>query len=917
MASINYNERSWAVDLISHINQFVSPQNIRIARAGGEQTISTGQGSLFPDVLLFSDNAAGAIIQGWELKMPDTAISNQELLENAILKANNLGLNSFVIWNVNEAVLYVKNEGIFEHYHDWKLDEFVVRESVQRHEQGWRNLADTIISDLDQYFEEEVIRSQSYLDTFDEGRISQLAFTNLHNDIERYKGQAQSDGAFLAEVNVWWNEVESIYPSKSKKWEILSKTNLLNWINKFLFAHILKQTQIPARTVNDLTSKSTFDDLLELFNDISIQCDFWNIFKQSLGEKYLSNESRRFLLEFNSLLNDMNLEGLSNTLLQRILQSSVYEAKRKAAGQYTTPDCLANLLARLVIIDGNLTCHDPFCGTGTIARASYDYKVERGVANEHALSSVLASDKYAFPIQLATIAMSDPENLGHVLRVFQRDIIELTEDSEITYYNPNNGEEIIEEYTKASYILSNLPFIQFEDIYQENETVIETINNRIEELIGERVSLSGKSDLFAYLPFYLWTLTNDNGRLGLIFSNAWLGTDWGKIFRDNLRRFFQINYVVTSAKGRWFQNAEIVTNLVVLNKREEVIDVPGVELISFISLSESLDEINSNSNESIIASHILTNQKSSEFFKRFDYSNDEILELEQIGLNCWNTFFTNVEWLSELSDLLVQANSLFEIGRGERRGWDPMFYPGQDHNIENAYLERCLKDSTNVKGLIANIDVDAFCCSRSIEELKKEKQQGALRWIAKFRNGKNTVGKPLTESLSRANHYWYEMKPNTLADIVGLINYDKRLFFARLEQRAFVNQRLIRFTRLNEELNMDLVHALMNSSLGLFYLEGIGFGRGLGALDLNSTKIRKNLHVLDPDLLDEENTSSIIDSFQPLLNRDVLPIREELEMQDRVNFDQTVLEAYDISDLYNSVRKSLLELFAIRMSVKD
>lgn len=82
------NERSWAIDLISQINSsaLVCKEDSIIQHAGGEMGLSTGSGSLFPDVLLFGDKGKTKVLQGWELKYPDTPIEDRELFLNAVKK---------------------------------------------------------------------------------------------------------------------------------------------------------------------------------------------------------------------------------------------------------------------------------------------------------------------------------------------------------------------------------------------------------------------------------------------------------------------------------------------------------------------------------------------------------------------------------------------------------------------------------------------------------------------------------------------------------------------------------------------------------------------------------------------------------------------------------------------------------------
>ena len=53
MAQINYNERSWAIDVISEINNFISNKSWHFKGAGGERTIIENKKSLFPDLTCY------------------------------------------------------------------------------------------------------------------------------------------------------------------------------------------------------------------------------------------------------------------------------------------------------------------------------------------------------------------------------------------------------------------------------------------------------------------------------------------------------------------------------------------------------------------------------------------------------------------------------------------------------------------------------------------------------------------------------------------------------------------------------------------------------------------------------------------------------------------------------------------------
>ncbi len=77
----------------------------------------------------------------------------------------------------------------------------------------------------------------------------------------------------------------------------------------------------------------------------------------------------------------------------------------------------------------------------------------------------------------------------------------------------------------------------------------------------------------------------------------------------------------------------------------------------------------------------------------------------------------------------------------------------------------------------------------------------------------------------------------------------KDFFIAKFDNPTFVNQRLIRFTKNNDNIDIKLSHALLNSLLGIFYIEMLGFGRGEGVLDLSASKLQESLKMLNYNLL--------------------------------------------------------------------
>lgn len=915
-AQPTYNEPAWAIDLASEVNTYAARKNRPIKKATGELTI-TGAGSLFPDLLLLGDARRGRILQGWELKFPDTPITDTELLENAEQKARALGLNSFLVWNVTSAVLYVRDAetDTFEPRNTWsELSHIDSRAKAREMEpDDWVPVLERILDSLNSLFETGTIEARTLVQAFSDDGVTQLLLRNTTSLAEYLGTQAAGDAEFDAAVHVWWSNARSSFAPYDEPWTPLARMVLVAWINRLLFAHVLKGFSTVARAVDELSSRSMPDDALQIFEDLTSTSDFMSIFKGIGKLDRIDPGSWEQLLQLNGFLRELRLNEVDQGLLQQALEQSVASSRRKAAGQYSTPRALADFLVRLVLQDKrDWYLLDGFCGTGTIPRSAFDLRRDYGIDAESALGKTWASDKFSYPLQMATMALADPQAMGNVIRVFQSDIIDLAVGQQVEFVDPDTGRLLTENLPRFDCVASNLPFVRQEDLDEANPELRSTFQERYAPRLNGQ-GLSGRSDLYAYLPFFIWDLVRPDGLVGLILSNAWLGTEAGSDFRSAVRQFFKIESIVVSAKGRWFINSDVVTCILLLRRREEPVDSPTDEEIKFCSLRVDVEGLASQDVGRVASSKVILGESDSQHVETQTYTTSQIHRFEQSGL-AWSALFANLQWLEELRDHLIPASNLCETNRGERRGWNPLFYPEEGHGIEDEYIEPVLKSMRSVTGLVAEPDAIAFCCSRSIDELEARGHTGALAWIARFGNETNNKGRPLPEVLERSGHHWYEMKPDTMADLVCTMNPGRRLFVAKMKERGFVDQRLIRFTA-KPDVDVPLTHALMNSTVGMFYIEALGFGRGLGALDLNATKLRDGLHVIDPGLISPDDRERILAAFSPLLDRPVEPAADEIAREDRQALDETVLDAVGFSHAASDVRRALLTLFEIRIAV--
>lgn len=104
--------------------------------------------------------------------------------------------------------------------------------------------------------------------------------------------------------------------------------------------------------------------------------------------------------------------------------------------------------------------------------------------------------------------------------------------------------------------------------------------------------------------------------------------------------------------------------------------------------------------------------------------------------------------------------------------------------------------------------------------------------------------------------------------------------------------------------------------LDMFFIEGTGFGRGLGVLDINARNISDSF-MQNPNYLTDKQATAIVQAFQAIKNRQVFDTETELQQEDRINFDHIVLKAFGIDNYFDKIKESLLSMQKTRRNVRE
>lgn len=907
--TISENERSWAIVIISEIKVMLNGLGLKIKSAGGESTVSVNKKSMFPDVLLYEDEAQTKILQGWELKMPDVLITDEALIADATRKAKALGLNSFVIWNFTYGKMYVENEnGNFEEAKVWSGTKHITsREDVMTYKAEWLPIIKEIVMTVNEYLVNGIIETSSIVNTVSEGLMTELIQRNKELVAENIAIESSKNMPMESRLKVWWNAFHEEYDKdENNMYSAYAKSVLLNWTNRIMFANAIKRFHNCAYMIKDIDYTTSPIDGNLIIEHIVRQGDFYNVFKPLEFNEIIPEDTWIDIVDYNQFLIENNIEKIEQGVLQDILEKTVNTAKREIRGQYATPYYLADILCQITVQDWNKDCADLCAGTGTIAKAVINNKFKRiNNANKSFLTTWM-SDKYAYPLQIANIAVTDIHALNIPINMFQTDVFDVQIGDRIEIKNPTDGSGIVKNIPQFGAIVSNLPFVEYNKVAIDEQEYIAQYREKIINDTG--IEFTRKTDLYNYLPFKLYELLEKDGKLGIIVSNSWLGTDIGKNFFEAMQYYYIIESVVISNCKKWFNNADVIGTILVLKKKE--ISVPDkTKKISFWLTNKDIHSIENEDKEILINSIVLHEVIDESVATMREYSISDIDNITQHGISM-NALFHNISWVKDIEDFIEPIENELSMVRGERTGQNKVFYIKGETSIADKFLYPMLKSSRNIKKYTAFADMKAFCCDRTIDQLKEDGEEGTLKWIRKFSDNNY---EPIPKSINYSP--WYQMPSINRADLVTSENPDKRLFIAELSESVLVDQRLIAMKYKDSVANRDLVFALLNSLYGMFAIEANGFGRGQGVLDISKTGFQK-IYMINPNLISKEDSEEIIELFSKIKNRDVMDIQDELSNKDRQAFDKKVLQSIGHEELYDCIKESLLSMQHTRHCVK-
>jgi len=960
------NERAWSGQIISWIKEAINNGTTIFQDATNDEGLKLASGrTKFPDILLFTDKISGIVFNGWELKFPDTPVDDNEMLENALEKAERLKSDSFVTWNGAEAIIWKINNNNYTVSNIERLkvypkeqginsrNDLAERNNYNKHEANLKQRLNEILHDLGQLYQNGELKNAINISSNIVEAVTQTALhfiPQLKNEINELKGD---DKTFRKDFNQWKiiesatlkilstssRRVEKVEPE-----EVLAKFTYYKLIGKVLFYLTLSENLSGKVSKLELKNNEQAQKQLNNFFNQAKKIDYQAVFESDFTDKIPFNETiDELLYRLILVFNEFDFKILPTEVIGHILENLVPQEEKQKFGQYFTSETLANLVTFSAINSRNDVVIDPTSGTGTFLNSFYNTLQFFGnKSHQQILNQIWGNDISHFPATLSVISLykQKVDDTANFPRIIRKDFFTLNPSQTIAIPDNKDIDKINQiPIPKFDAVISNFPFIQQEDIPNEilnTQFESEFAKTQTAFLNGNKFDINGKSDYYIYCFYNSLKFLKDNGVLSAITSNAWLGKNYGIQFKQFLIDNFHIKYVVRSNAEHWFKDSKVSTIFITLEKRT------SKEPTKFITVNEKLEILFKDNSLQQFEDFYTevdncnnphnTNWEEDTLFKNVFHKTDGTITVSFVQqshlLNSlvtqenWATYFVNQNPLAVFEKKLINPfPSIYDTGRGTRTGWDGMHIISNDENktlkIEKEFLLPILKTSQELKTIAYSnkSEYNLFVCNKD-EKTLKSKYPNAYKHIKKFEITTNKTGIPLPVVLKARKPFWYSLTPEESANIFISINPSQRLFFSFSKLPLYLNQRLVAI-RVKKK-DVEIVSALLNSIVSLLIVELNGVSRNLGALDLNADFFKTKMKMFDPSLLTVKQKESILSKFETLSKRQIQDYENEYKQKDRIAFDESILKAYGFkTDILPQLYSLLTETIRNRVEMKN
>jgi hypothetical protein len=1014
VASSHITEREVAAALAARLAPLLQATPFK------EITIEHKVDAFYPDLVLWEE-APHTAFAFWELKAPARSEDLSRLRHKALTLRSQISTRYVLTWNFQQATLYeITNTDIEERKtYPIPLLTSLQEWTIPSKQNAVIAVAQEIIKDLERLYRHESL-SPYWPDKYYFIGILSKAITQLTPILSKHISAKKRVPSIAEALNQW--TVQQGYP--------LALSNLDTLLGRH-WAYSLA-----VRLLFYFTIRRHFKDKLPDLREVPVlgpemqrafqeaqKIDWQAVFSESPLDKLgLPPEAE---IPLATLLHDFHrydFSQLKEDVIGQVMEGLIPPEERHALGQYFTREDVVDFILGFVAKSENGYYLDPTCGSGIFLTRLYDrLRWLSGYKLRHAdlLDKIWGVDIAHFPAELATINLfrQDISDYSNFPRIVVQDFFKIAPGKEVAFPPLRSAtpyyEKIALPFPDFAGIVGNFPYIRQEiierqkagykkelvhaiarywlwrdpDLFHITKTVANELD-RIATLPEDQknaylhraiqakhidLRLSGQADIYAYLFYHAAAFLPENGRMGILTSNAWLDVAYGTELKRFFLRHFKIIAIVASWAEPWFVDAAINTVFVILERSEDP-DKRQNNYVKFVKLRKPLRQLLPQ--ELTLEAHERW-QKVDALVRQIEYAHLErqpttpIAALDKPTLHIrlvqqsylekeleakheaakWGLYLRApqvfFDILEKAGPKLIPLHEVAEVRYGIKTGLNDFFYltplgPGEAPGtlevknardwrgeIESQFLKPILTTLKKITHLEVNsetLDTLLFLCDEDEETLRKEGYVRALSYIEWGKNqttsGKGRVGKqgiffPEVESVRSHKPQWFNLTYRGPGHLISNCFIGKRFGFL-VNTGVAVSNTFFEIS-FNSEAEGDIYAALLNSTLTYLFLEVAGRQTwSQGVLYIYGPEVSD---LLVPNLasLDKRNLKNIQNKFEKLKKREVFDIQKEVTHADRQELDKAVLEALGLDPkvYLRPLYEGLVELVTERLKLSE
>ncbi|MBU2577430.1 N-6 DNA methylase, partial [Patescibacteria group bacterium] len=453
--------------------------------------------------------------------------------------------------------------------------------------------------------------------------LDEFLIYRLHEKIKilslYYRGlikESSKEPSFAKQLAYWFVDQNWSFTYQEHDYEKAARQAAYLLVNKILFYDVLraKKSHLSKLEIPDsLIQGQILQKTLQAYFDEVLKIDYQTIYSTDFIDKVAFPENKEVIYQIKELikiLERFDFSSLGFEVIGRIFEKLIPFDERHTLGQYFTSPDVVDIILKFALHHEDDKVFDPACGAGTFLVRAYQHKklMNQRLTHEEILKTLWGNDIAKFPAHLTTInlAINDLSSDENYPRVVKKDffewignhkeIVELPESSRKVFSKTLSDEEkqqIVPRYFDC--IVGNPPYTRQEEIADISSEVKDYKENLIaaavRDLDGKTIAnISKKAGLHAYFFVHGTKFLQNNGRFGFVVSNSWLDVDYGKGLQEFFLKNYKIIAVIESKVERWFEEADINTCIVLLEKAsgESKKKERNENLVKFVYLKKSL-----------------------------------------------------------------------------------------------------------------------------------------------------------------------------------------------------------------------------------------------------------------------------------------------------------------------------------------